>query len=690
MPPRRKYAFTSHLLRYWYWPLALGLSLIIWGALAVAMRPMTDANGKYTSYSYGLVTSLEEVNGLDLLFQLRDALHPEQRERGLKEPITIIGIDEDTIRASNYRPQSWPRSYYARLIDRASQGGASVIGVDIYFSERGGPTESDKASDQQVIDAINNAGNVVIVKKLAEGGLKTEIKPLPEVAEAVSAVGFSDLPSDSDGFRRTAYLGHIAADGTTDSSFASNIAQIYADKPVEALPDQTIKFGDHIIPLRNDGTMQIDFRSRTPGFKVVSAGDILFKDPGQVPDELFKDRIVLIGATNNDAPDLFPTPYFKPGLISTFWARLRGRQINTTPALMPGVEIHGNIAATMLFGQPLRQINYTPRVLILFLVIGLVALAVFKFRAALGALVVVIVAVGILSVSAWTFNHYGLILPVMTSEMGVGVLALSGFLLRYAHERAVREEKENERAQIMDIFSRCVSPEVADTLWEQREALRLGGERRTVTLIFTDIRGFTTLSESVNSEVVVTWLNEYFSRMHKVISSYGGHINKYIGDGLMIVFGAPVARGDNLEANAAVACGLAMLEEVDHMNNEWQQHNEEQARLHKEGAYVKRPVFKIGVGIHTGVATCGVVGAEGRLEYTIIGDTVNLAARLESTTKEKGVAILISDGTAKLIGRDYVTEPLGNVQVKGKTQETIVYTVTKADSKRAPELAVVA
>ncbi len=690
MPQRRKLSIASHLLRHWYWVLAVGLSLIIWAVLTLAMRPMTDANGKFTSYSYGLVTSLEE-SGLDFLFQMRDVLHPEQRERGLQQPITIIGVDEDTIHESNVRLQNWPRSYYARLIDRASQGGASVIGVDVYFSERSGLSENDKALDQQLIDSINNAGNVVIVKKLAEGGMKSEIKPLPEFVDAVSAVGFSDLPSDSDGFRRTAYLGHIAPDGTVDSSFASNIAQIYADKPVEAQPDQTIKFGDNVIPLRNDATMQIDFRSRTPSFKYVSAGDILFKDNAQIPADLFKDRIVLIGATNNDAPDLFATPYYKPGLISTFWARLRGRQINTTPALMPGVEIHGNIAATMLFGQYLRQLTFPPRILMLFVVIGLVAAAVFTFRASLGALVVVVVAIGILSISTWAFNHRGLILPVMTSEVGVGVLALSGFLLRYAHERAIREEKENERAQIMDIFSRCVSPEVADTLWDQREALRLGGERRTVTLIFTDIRGFTTLSESVNSEVVVMWLNEYFSRMHKVISSYGGHINKYIGDGLMIVFGAPVARGDNLEANAAVACGLAMLEEVDQMNQEWQRLNKEEAATHQNGDYVKRPTFKIGVGIHTGVATCGVVGAEGRLEYTIIGDTVNLAARLESTTKEKGVDILISDGTAQMIGRDYETEPLGNVQVKGKTLETTVYTVKKAESgQRAAELAGVA
>ncbi|HYX41578.1 MAG TPA: CHASE2 domain-containing protein, partial [Pyrinomonadaceae bacterium] len=356
MTKRRKFALASYLLRSWYWALALALAVIVWGALVLAMRPLPDANGKFTSYSYGLVTSLEEF-GLDTLFQMRDVLHPDMRERGLKEPITIIGVDEATIHESNVRLQNWPRSYYAKLIDRASQGGASVIGVDVYFSERAGLTKEYQDQDKQLVDSINNAGNVVIVKKLAEGG-SVAINPLPEFAEAASAVGFSDLPADSDGVRRTAYLGHVAPDGTIESSFASNIAQIYADKPVDAQPDQTIKFGDRRIPLRNDATMQIDFRSRTPAFKYLSAGDILFKDPTAISDDLFKDRIVLIGATNNDAPDLFQTPYYKPGLIATFWARVRGRQINTAPALMPGVEIHGNIVATMLFGQYLHQASY--------------------------------------------------------------------------------------------------------------------------------------------------------------------------------------------------------------------------------------------------------------------------------------------------------------------------------------------
>jgi len=663
----RKFTIFATLLRRWYWVLAVGLTLLVWGGLALAMRPLPDANSQFASYPYGLVSNLEQ-SALDVLFQLRDVVRPETRERGLREPITIIGVDEDAIRQSRVRLQGWPRSYYARLIERAQQGGASIIGLDVYLSEESGLSEEQKADDQKLVDVLN-ASNVVIVQKLDAGGTPA-IKPLPMFADVSSAVGYADQPLDKDRFVRTAQLFRNRPDGSADFSFASTIAQIYLDQPMEVVPGaDVVRIGDRVIPLRNDININIDFRRRSPGFRYISAGDILFNEGANVPDELFKDRIVLIGATNNDAPDLFSTPYYQPGVISSLLARATGRPLETAPKLMPGVEIHANVAATLLFGNNLRRLSYTASITILLLVIMLTSMAVFWLRAFLGSVLVLLIAAGFVVLSSWAFNSQGLILPLATTEMGLGIFTLSGFLLRYAHERAVREEKEAERAQIMDIFARCVSPEVADTLWEQRADLALGGERRIVTLIFTDIRGFTTLSESVDSKIVVTWLNEYFSRMHRIVSSYGGHINKFIGDGLMIVFGAPVARGDKLEARAAVACGLEMLAEVERINEEWKG--------------TSRPHIAIGVGIHTGEATCGVVGAEGRLEYTIIGDTVNLSARLESTTKEKGVPILISHVTASLLGVDYETRPLGDVKVKGKSQSTEVFTVNKADRRPA-------
>ncbi|MDQ3257311.1 MAG: CHASE2 domain-containing protein, partial [Acidobacteriota bacterium] len=150
----RKFTIFAILLRRWYWVLAVGLSLLVWGGLALALRPMPDANGKYTSYPYGLVTNIEQ-SALDELFQLRDVLHPELRERGQQEPLTIIEIDEASIKASNIRPQSWPRSYYARLVDRAQKSGASIIGLDVYLSEEEGFSPEDKASDQELIDVLN-------------------------------------------------------------------------------------------------------------------------------------------------------------------------------------------------------------------------------------------------------------------------------------------------------------------------------------------------------------------------------------------------------------------------------------------------------------------------------------------------------------------------------------------------------
>ncbi|HEX8129289.1 MAG TPA: CHASE2 domain-containing protein [Pyrinomonadaceae bacterium] len=670
----KKLSFAPYLLRRWYWVLALGLLLLVWSALALAMLPLKDDKGAYTKYPYGLIGSYEQ-DGLDVLFQLRDVMHPELRERGLKEPITLIEVDEDSIRESHIRLQKWPRSYYARLIDRATAGGASVIGLDVYLSEAGGLSELDKADDQKILESITNA-NIILVKKLPLGG-SAAIDPLPEFAEQASATGFADLPHDSDGFIRTGQLFNPRQ--KDDFSFGAALAQIHTQQPLQPIGGEQVQydavsFGPRIVPLRPDAQFNIDFRSRSPGFRRISAREILFREQDNISDEeYFRDRIILIGATNNDAPDLFETPYYQPGLIATTIAKIRGTNLETAPRKMPGIEVHANVVASLLFGKYLRRLSYRANIFILFLVISLTSLAVLWLRPLWGTLLVVSVAVGTLAAATWFFYHKGIILPLAATEGGVLIVSLSGFLLRYAHEKAVRDATEAERAAIMDIFSKCVSPEVADTLWQQRGDLSIAGERRIVTLIFTDIRGFTTLSESVDSAVVVEWLNEYFSRMHRIVTSYGGHINKFIGDGLMIVFGAPIDRGQKLEARAAVACGLEMLAEVERMNLEWKDKD--------------RPQIAIGVGVHTGEATCGVVGAEGRLEYTIIGDTVNLSARLESTTKEKGVPILISDSTAALLGIDYDTQPLGDVKVKGKNQSTEVFTVKKNTRKPTPATA---
>jgi len=657
-----KKSLASSVLRRWYWVLAILIPGVVWAGLALALRPLKDADGSYASSPYGLSTGLEN-KALDLLFQLRDVRRPELRTRGLSEPITIIEIDERAIKASNLRPQKWHREWYARLIDRASQSGASVIGLDIFLSEKGGESSDEAAQELRLSKAIADAGNVVIANKLRAGGTEA-ITPLPIFSEAAYAVGFVDIPPDSDQLVRSLQLKRSTAGEDDQLSFATRLVEGYlaAQKGEGELPEyltwdeRTFRLGQRVLPRRTDGNLQIDFRSHPPAFRHISAADILFSDNVQIPDELFRDRIVLIGPAYIDAPDRFPTSFFEPSALT----RLLDRNVSSAPASTTGVELHATTVATMLFGKSPVRPRFTWQIIFLIFPLALVALAVFRSRVLWGLLSLILLAVATLAVSSWAFNAKGLILPLASTWLGMVVLTPLGLGLRYARERMLHDEAEAERAQMRDILSRCVSEEVADELWQRRDKI-MSGERRIVSIIFTDIRGFTTLSENVSSDQVVIWLNDYFGRMQTIVTRHCGHINKFIGDGLMIIFGAPISRGDRAEARAAVACGLEMLAAVERLNAEWKG--------------TGRPEIRIGVGITTGEATCGVVGAERRLEYTVIGDVVNLSARLEATTKEYGVPLLVSGATALLLGDEYETRALGEVKVKGKNAFTQIFTV---------------
>jgi adenylate cyclase len=657
--------FLLDLLRRRYWLITILVTFMVWVALALSLWPLKDADGSFASNPYGLSTTLEN-KVLDLLFQLRDVTHPERRTQRLNEPITLIVIDEASIRASKVRLQKWPRDWYARLVNRASKGGAAVIGVDLLLSEEGGMTTEDKAADQQLAEAIASAGNVVLVAKLPAGGYDA-VFPLPMFSEAAYSVGFADLPLDSDGFVRSVPLTISRPNEETKFSFATRLAEGYlASRVTEGkappflrpVSEEMDVLGERQLPLRRDRYLQIDFRTRSPAFRRISAGQILFADKAQVPDDLFQGRIVIIGAANIDAPDLFYTSFYEASTLS----RLLDRNLPTDPVRTPGSELHATAVATMLFGQTPTRPRYLWQIAILMLPLAVIALVVFRMRTSFGLLALLVVAVGALSVSSFAFNASGLILPLASAWAGMLVLIPLGFGLRLARERILTSEAEAERALVMDILSRCVSKSVAKELWHRRDKI-LSGERQIVTIIFTDIRGFTTIAETAASDQVVEWLNIYFNRMNTIVEKHRGHINKFIGDGIMIVFGAPASLGDAVEARAAVACGLEMLAEVQKLNQEWQG--------------TGRPQIAIGVGIHTGDATCGVVGAERRLEYTIIGDTVNLASRLESTTKDYGIPILISDATAALLGDDYDVRALGDVKVKGKMTKSRIYTVSQ-------------
>lgn len=217
-----------------------------------------------------------------------------------------------------------------------------------------------------------------------------------------------------------------------------------------------------------------------------------------------------------------------------------------------------------------------------------------------------------------------------------------------------------EREMLKVGFARYVSKDVVDALLAKGESPEVHGERREVTILFSDIRNFTTLAERLRPEEVVDLLNEYFERMIEVVFRHQGTLDKFIGDGLMVLFGAPLADPDH--AAHAVAAALEMQVEVAALREKWR----------RDGL----PVIEIGVGVHTGAAIVGNIGSSRRLEYTAIGDTVNLAARIESATKELGRSILVSDSTQAAVATQFDTEPLGEIRVKGRDAPVAVFSVS--------------
>jgi adenylate cyclase len=240
-----------------------------------------------------------------------------------------------------------------------------------------------------------------------------------------------------------------------------------------------------------------------------------------------------------------------------------------------------------------------------------------------------------------------------------------GLAYRFVRETLLRSAATREREQMMGLFSRYVSPELAEEIWSRRSEVVLGGEQRTATVLFSDIRGFTAMTAGRPSEEVLRWLNRYLAAMDEVIRAHGGLLNKFIGDGIMVLFGVPLSDGVERDAARAVQAALAMLRRLE---------ADERGGRTLAGF----GPLRIGIGIHTGPLTSGNVGSESRLEYSVIGETVNLASRLESLTKDLHVPIVLSQATAEAIGPDFPgLRAIGDVPVRGFEGTLRVYTVDR-------------
>ncbi len=537
-------------------------------------------------------------------------------------PITIIGIDEPSIAQIGMR-LPWPRRLHGELIDQLVRSGALLIAFDVGFSES--TTEED---DRLFAQAISKAGNVVLTAHMDRHETKyvrqwSRVDPLHLFKEAGAASGFAEIPRDIDLVLRRMPEGKDV--------FWREIlvrANLVRQGLIEEPPTQDGKMIGYVGP---DHT-----------FPYVSYYQALRADT-HLPPDVFRDQIVLIGrdvksaAETGGGDDNFATPF-------TGW---------TGGWLTPGVEIHANAMESAISRRSVTPLPWSWNFALIAFAVIASALLMRRWRpfvsAAAGLSLLAVIAIG----DWWLFTQYLIWLPALGAMLSV-IMVYTG-LGGHAYFSEQRQRRETRHA-----FSMYLAPEVVDQIMAHPEKLKLGGERREITLVFTDLKGFTSISEQLGPEEVTQLLNEHFTRATAIIKQHGGTVNRFIGDAIMAIWGAPLAD----ERHGLNACLAARDMQLD------------MQKLRDEFVQRGLPPIFMRVGIHTGPAIVGNLGASDRFDYTAIGDSVNLAARLEGVNKFYGTEILVSSATAQLLGGVLPLRPVDRVIVKGKTEAVEIFTVS--------------
>jgi adenylate cyclase len=576
-----------------------------------------------------------ELMSLDWRFYIRGKKIPP-------DEIVIVSWDDASMDEMKTRYQDWQRSYHAKVIENLKKMGAKVIGFDVSLRDPN-RNPADPEGDKNLAKAFYEAKNVILdanieIVKTDKYEYSSFKGPLDLFVKNNADYGIVNVLPDSDNFLRTALIVK-EHQGTYYLSFPLKVVCKYLDldgKDVK-IEKEKIILGDKIeIPYYSQNGNKfifVNFRGGTRTFKTIPYYQVY---EGIVPPSIFKDKIVLIGIFSETVSlDLWPTPF---GRID----RVR----------MPGVEFIANTIYTILYRDFLKKTDKIIDFLLIIFLGIITSIFSYKFGFLKGFFLSVLEAILIFGMIIYLFESKNLILP-MVSPVFVIFLSYGGVMLY----RGLTEEREKRK--IRDTFARYVTQQVVEEILGNPEAMELGGKRKECTILFSDIRGFTTMSEKMPPEEVVSILNEYFNVMVKTIFEYGGTLDKFIGDAIMAVWGAPVSHPD--DPKRAVLCALQMRDELKKLQRKWKE----------EG----KPVFDTGIGINTGEVVVGNIGSVERMDYTVIGDNVNLASRLESLNKEYKSNILISEMTYQKVKDIVEVRRIEEVQVKGKTEKVMIYEV---------------
>jgi adenylate cyclase len=571
-------------------------------------------------YYAGLLDFLE-LKSLDLRFQIRGPIPP-------KAPIVIVSIDQDSFDELQL-PWPWPRGLHGQLIRKLSESKAKIIGFDVLFTE----PKANPKEDEELAHAIRDAGNVILGAETSEVasdfGLRTTLNlPTPLIRQDALGYGPVNLVMARDSIVRSAQPVFSFQDRIYPS-FAYRIYQ----KSSHRRESETNKI--------SPSPQMINFRGPPGTFPKVPYYRIL-RD--EIDPNLFYDKIVLIGAFAPSLHDVYPTPL-------------------SSHDPMAGVEVQANLIETLWANNPIVPISQWGH-MVIFIVVCALTIWLATYRRPLSAFLVVTALGAFYAVSCvYLFSSHQLWVPMTPPLFGMALtysgLTLNNYIL-----------EQRARIQLRATFSKYVSRDVVDEILEDREGLALHGKRRHITVLFADLRGFTSISEQIGPEQVVALLSDYLARVTDIIFENGGTVDKFMGDGVMAIFGAPKSHGN--DAERAIKTGVELIEMVKTLAPKWEE-------------IIGRPL-RVGVGINSGDAVVGSIGSEVRSDFTAIGDTVNLASRLEALTKELGVPMLISEFTAAELKQSMALKPLRQVKVQGRDTPLLVYTAGTpvVDQKELP------
>ncbi|MDA9477759.1 adenylate cyclase [Bradyrhizobium sp. CCBAU 65884] len=612
------------------------------------------------------------------MFQLIDPRHKASR------PVVIVDIDDKSLARLGQWP--WPRTRIADLIQNLTDSGAVAIGFDVVFSEpdRLNPElvasqmryldDATRAklrelpsNDQVLADAIKRSRVVLgetglpevlseLDKSLPFTGVATLgeegaerflfefpglLRNVPIIEKIAAGRGLFSIRTERDGLiRRVPMI--MRAQGNIMPSLSLEILRVVTGTPTllvrtDKAGIRSIRLKGLEVPTDKNGQLWVHYARRDPSI-YVSAVDVL---DNSLPPSRFAGKLVLVGTSAGGLNDIKTTPVSRA---------------------MPGVEIHAQVLESVLSGAVISQPNYALGVeLLAALVIGLLVII---FTPNLGPVRLVLAgatfAAILVGVSWFFYAQYRYLI-----DFTYPLLSTTAVYLTLIFASFVREQRQ--RVQIRGQFAQYMSPVLVEQLAQSPEKLVLGGEEREMTIMFSDVRGFTTISESYKQDPqgLIALMNRFLTPLTDVIIERKGYIDKYMGDAIMAFWNAPLDDAEH-EVNACEAA-IQMLEQIDAVNKEREQES-------ADGGHVYIPL-NVGIGLNTGIGVVGNMGSDLKKNYSVLGDSVNLASRLEGQSKEYGFPIIVGSRTALAAKDKFAILELDFIMVKGKTEPEVIYAI---------------